>query len=780
MPFGKAFERILLILLNSMNSDQATVRSKGLKSVILIIERDPTILDKGTYVIRHMLNRACDSSPLVRDSALGLIAKCLSLRPALDDRVLECVIARASDSQIGVRKRSLKILRDIYLRSSNTDIKAMVSEALLYRMTDSEEAVVDVARELLEEMWMSPLAAPLGERRESVQRSLAIQEQASLMVKMVQRGANICSALNSFLNSMLGVDSKVTSWKFDTCKDVVATLFDEVVDNGDAVDQSRRQAVMRTLTVFARAKPDVFSAEQLEHLQVYVEHLSNNDDLHVFRSVIMIFRMVLPRISGVKTTFLAAVQKALLESLTKLGKRELNEVVSCLWTINDTLKTIERLSKVIISCIKAIANARKVNFEADNLKQKMTSLVRYMNIAGLFGKYCDFASDLQRFQAEFPWWKGDSVPALLIDVFAPFTAPTQPIPIRTAALDGFGSVCQAWPRLYLNNQVMTAFDTVFGERKPELERLLLDGFREFLGLEEKRFEGGPDLPSKAKSNGEAGRLEVSIATGQNDGIASSLAQRYLRHIVRIAMTDSDTLALGATEIIASVNRQGLVHPKECIPVLVALETSNNAVIAKIALREHHVLHEKHGSIVEKDYIKAAQQAFTYQKTIAGDVRGVTPRPFTSKLQPLYDVIKTSKGKSRKKFLGSLCTRIDFDPAKLDMSEDPPMHLQLVVFVSDNIAFFDYGTIDEVLFTIACLERMVSTTGTPIAHAIETEVLRGVPTADGDGSLAPTEDATMPPTVPPTRLRQLATSAAYTCTPIQRDNTKVRAKSRPRI
>ena len=210
---------------------------------------------------------------------------------------------------------------------------------------------------------------------------------------------------------------------------------------------------------------------------------------------------------------------------------------------------------------------------------------------------------------------------------------------------------------------------------------------------------------------------------QNDGVSSSLAQRYLQHIIRIATATQDLHALAAVEVIGSISRQGLLHPKECGPVLVALEGSQNATIAGIAFREHRTLHQKHETVLEKEYMKAVTQAYLYQRDIVGDALGASSHPFTSKLRSLYDIIKISKLKLRKKFLASLCSRIDFDPAKLDVGVegDVPPHLQFCRFLLDNMAFFEYNTVDEVLHVIACIERVVTTTGTSVAHAIETEI-----------------------------------------------------------
>ncbi|KAI9827212.1 MAG: Sister chromatid cohesion protein 2 [Thelocarpon impressellum] len=758
MPFSKAFERILLILLNSMNSDQATVRSKSMKSVIQLLEKDPTILDRGAYVMRSILTRTCDPSPLVRDSAVGLVGKCLTLKPVLEDQVWESVLARVTDAQVGVRKRAMKILKGIYLRNGRKEVKSTIADALLHRVKDADEGVSELARQTLEEIWITPFHRPAGAEDESVQHKLALTEQIFLIVKTVQRGESVASVLDSLIQASLSNESKSAAANFRVCKLMVAIMFDEILDESEQADKPKQSHILRTLTVFARANAKLFTGDQLELLQPYLQNLSTTDDLHVYRSVVVIFRWVLPHISSLKGNILLTVQGALLGSLSKLGKRELNEVIPCLWTINSVLKNPERLSRATISCLKGVYAARVADLSQPG--NVIPRVVKYLTIAGLFGKYCDFSSDVARFKADMPWWRDDSVPGLMVDVFAPFTRAKQPLVVRSASLEALGAICYTWPKQFLREQVYSAFDLVFAGGNQELETIVLTGFKDFLGSEERRSEKAAELPTGDEGHDlGSGRLGGALTANQNDGVSSSIAQRYLQHIIRIATATQDGHALLAVEVIGSVSRQGVLHPKECGPVLVALETSQNAVIAGIAFREHRTLHQKHETVLEKEYMKAVQQAFVYQRDIVGDARGATAQPYVSKLRPMFDVIKISKGKMRKKFLGSMCTRIDFDPGKLDVRADVPLHLQYARFLTENMAYFEYNTVEEVLHVISCIERLVAGTGTGVAHAIETEVFKmRMEPADSTVPQKPDVAAAAEQSVSDGRLRQLTAAS----------------------
>jgi cohesin loading factor subunit SCC2 len=119
---------------------------------------------------------------------------------------------------------------------------------------------------------------------------------------------------------------------------------------------------------------------------------------------------------------------------------------------------------------------------------------------------------------------------------------------------------------------------------------------------------------------------------------------------------------------------------------------------------------------------------------------------------MIDVLKISKVKNRKKFFENLCEKIDFDPAKLGL-EELPHHLEFSQFIIENMAFFEYASVDELLSAISAMEKVVAGTGTGIAHAIETEIFHvslDQPTQiDENGQSQPME-----PTVDSTRLLQL--------------------------
>jgi cohesin loading factor subunit SCC2 len=537
-------------------------------------------------------------------------------------------------------------------------------------------------------------------------------------------------------------------------------MFETIIDNSASYGNNTPSArdALQVLTIFAKSNAKLFTPEQVQLLQPYVSNVAGSDDLVIYRSVIIIFRHVLPHLSKAHNNFLASVRKELMPTISRMSKAILDDLVACLWIISDVLDDFQHLTRLVISSLTGIQKMKTINLNNPSRLELVRKLNKLLLITGMCGKHCDLDRQSKSFRASFPDWKDNSVSALMAYTFAPFASPEQPLDVRKAALEAIGMVCQSWPKNFESAKVWTQFLAAFEERDDEkrtpLETISMKAFKDFLLLEEKRSEKGTEGVVGMAADPTA-KLGV-MGGGQGDGIAISLAQRFLKPIIKIALSRQDEQAVLATEVMGCVIRQGLMHPKECATALVALETSQNPKIAEIAFREHRNSTVKYESILEKEYIRSVQLAYTYQRDVVKDTHGATLNPFAPKLHMLIEVLKMSKVKNRKRFFENLCARIDFDPEKMDI-EDLPDHLEFSQFIIENMAFFEYASIDELLAAIAAMERVVAGTGTGIAHAIETEILLislDQPSRiDENGQSQPVE-----PEISMTRLKKLTASS----------------------
>nr|OQO27761.1 hypothetical protein B0A51_04694 [Rachicladosporium sp. CCFEE 5018] len=717
--FCKAFTHVLSVLLNALADEHPTVKSRALKSVITILEKDPSVLDRNRTIMQHIFRCAEDKSALVRDSALRLIGKCTSLRPALDIIVYPQIIARSGDPQVGVRKTAIKMLKDIYLRNEGIDLRSTVANACISRLRDSEESVAELARSVMEEIWFAPYYAVQAQHEGGVQAKLRFQSQAALLVRTVDLGEDVSNLLVSLFRDLLA-KSKSSADTAKVCKTLIEVLSDGIIDPSDIPGSPSQDLILETLAVFARSCPTFITASHLERLEPYTQNLATDDDLAVYRSVLTILRFTMPHVHTLRSDFLQKLQTSLMFSIQKLPKPEIAEVASCLWTIDGQLKNTAKLVNLVIS---ALAGIRGMIGKPLGDDVKMVNRIgKLMNIVGQFGRACDFEAHIGTFRAseKLSSPNAKSVSELAIGILCAFTGPGQILAVREAALDAICAICLRWPSQYLRPEVTKAFDLIHKERIPSLEKIFLSGLEAFFAAQElpaDRQEG-----KHGAATGREGLESTYIATDQ-DGASSALAQRFLKDILRLALASCDDLALTATKLIASIVQQGLPHPKECGPSLVALETSPNPTIAKLAFVEHRVMHQKHETTVEKEYMRAMQQAFAYQQSVAGSVNGYVGQPPASKLKLFWEVLKEGKLKVRQKFLNNICQKFDFEAADLELQSGRSPHLDFVRFCCENLAFFEYDRTDDLLLLLAALDKTFAGNGTTVAQAIEQNVLQ---------------------------------------------------------
>ncbi|KAH0337933.1 hypothetical protein KCU74_g1401, partial [Aureobasidium melanogenum] len=759
LPFCRAFNKIFSKLLGTMAGDQASLRSKSLKSIEQLLEMDPTILDQGTFFINSIIRCLADNSTQVRDSALGLIAKCLSLRPKLDTMLYERVIMRAQDANLHVRKRAMKMLKDMYLRNDALNMKALIADTLINRVTDADESIVELARHTFDDIWMTPFHSISDSDTDSIKQKLRLREQTSLVINIVKRKTDTTEAvLPELLQQILSEKSKAAKANVVVCKEMVKLMFDAIIDPNELPESPPQQHVLQTLTIFSAANAKLFSADQLQTLQPYVKNLSTDDNLLVYRSAIVILRHTLPHMKNLNRDFLVNIQQALLGSFTRLPPAELKEVATCLWTLDGELHNTERLVKVTLSLYDQIKKGLPVDMNSNQAVAQKTR--RLITIAGHFGKAFNLDSYLGSFKEKFSDFKGEHVAFLAVDLICPFTKPSQPMVLRQAALDSVCMLCQAWPSQLMRADVCNAFKSALESDDQQLPMTLIVGLKDFYCAGDKPGESNL---VQVGTGVEAGteRLGNTYMATDRDGAATSIAQQFLGRIRDVALTSADALAFNAVQVVASIGRQGLVHPKETGPCFIALETCPDTKIATFAFQEHMGLYSKHEAMFEKEHIGAVHQAFTYQQNVAKSNEGYAGSPPTSKMHHFWEVLKTGKAKIRMKFLSTICGKagVGFDVLKVDMSDPLPSHVAFTRFVCENLAFFDYAKFDELQHLIDCIEKVMANTGTPVAHMVDVDILRmliekDVPMTDGESGITNGAISSQNKPVDPARSREL--------------------------
>ncbi|KAM0716029.1 hypothetical protein Q7P37_008543 [Cladosporium fusiforme] len=740
MTFCKAFQRLFGALLGALTDEHTLVKSRGIKSILTVVERDPSVLARNMNLFRRIIACMDDKSALVRENALNLIQTILALRADLTAIAQLAIERRASDPMPGVRKKAFKVLKDLYIandgsENNNSDIETQlkvrtgVANTLIRGMADLDENVVDIVRSTLEELWFAPFHGLSVKGDHAIQVKLKYRSQAQILTRSIEHGRHVGDDTRKHMESLVRnvlTKSKTAPANERVCKTLIEVLFDGIIDPSDIPGSPSADLVLETLTIFSRACPSLMEAAQLERLEPYTNNLTQGDDLVVYKSVLTILRHAMPHVHNLSHDVLTKLQMSLMKSISRLPRTEIAEVAACLWTIDGELKNTERLVNLVASALNNIRSMGGTDLSQD--PKVVNRITKLMNIVGQFGKACDFEAQLDTFKEKFKAPKTRSVADLAIEIVCPFTSPKQPLNIREAALDAVCAISQRWPKMFLRADVGSAFELTLKEKAQSLEEIFVSGLEGFFAQ--------LATPGNSQEEGAAAqitgreRLARTYVASDQDGASSELAQRFLPDIIRLAESapnpdSGDVLALTATKLIASILQQGLPHPKECGPTLVALETSPNDTIAQIAWKEHRVMHQKHETTIEKEYVRSVQRSLAYQQNVTGNLRGITasiPLP-KSKLHYFWDVLKAGKLKVKHKFITNICQKLEFEPADLNIRERAPSQLLLARYVCENLAFFEYDRTDDLLKLLSALEKTFASVGTPVAQAIESDILK---------------------------------------------------------
>ncbi len=108
-------------------------------------------------------------------------------------------------------------------------------------------------------------------------------------------------------------------------------------------------------------------------------------------------------------------------------------------------------------------------------------------------------------------------------------------------------------------------------------------------------------------------------------MSSAVVQRYLDHVLEAALSQNASIQSVAIDVLTFTVKQGLAHPLQSFPVIVALETSSFISISNRASALHAILQGKHASLLNARYVVSARKAFEYQrKIVGGSVQGTLP------------------------------------------------------------------------------------------------------------------------------------------------------------
>ncbi|KAJ2371763.1 Sister chromatid cohesion protein 2, partial [Coemansia sp. RSA 2607] len=782
LPLYRSFDMLLTRVVMALSASQVTLRSKALRSLNQIASQRPSVLYQANvkYAINHRLQ---DSSPQVREAAIDLIGRHISQNPELTDQYYEFISVRVLDKGPSVRKRVMRILREIYLTSTNLTQLVDIGVRILQRTGDDERSIRELALKTLQELWFTSGEHTVVEDEDGVRGeatgnifNLLTPDSQRDMLKRVRVMTGVMEATRSreLSELMAGLfdyaTSKTTNPEAEDAllvvRCVIDALFEQLlrseensVDStvdvisdtaGDTISSASvfsTAACFRFISALSRIAPEAVG-QHSEMLSIYLKTSSEADEDMVY-NVLEIFNNTLLSIPHPSAHFLSTLESDLISLLSSSPQGILTIAVPCLCTLIDKITwNYAKLIRLFRSCALQLYREHK-RIASGSTTGAMTpkNLMRFIMLAGLTCRHFDFDKCRKEQGEHFKDLDqiiSATVPEFMNDMLLSFATLSSSLPVQLAAVQMLGQIHIKQPQLALELRSRALMDKIFSSGSPGHKLQVVRNFLEFLRADAKRYaerlneEKGKVREVDAKTLvGDTGDMSVA-------GVGASLMQTYLDRIIDSTfLSGAALLRVSGFEVISLVLEQGLAHPLKCVPALIALGTSSDAYIRNKALKLHQDLCFKYASFIHSRDIEGVRLAYEFQVQIRGkpedvvgyndtaDIRDTSDRPVAF-LQPLYSQLR-SKRVRRNEFLSLLVRIGDFDSGLSYGASQTGSgggtgtstgtggaDISFTRFVVENLAAFDFKYLDEVLHVIYQISAVIAGTGLNIYHQFESE------------------------------------------------------------
>ena len=217
------FQRIVLLL----DSVHVSVRSKVLRSIQIIVNVDCEVLMQP-QIASTVVHCIQDSSAVVRDAAIELIGKYLINSDSalnfseITKQYYKVVTDRILDIGINVRKRVIKLLKDIYINTkyedylNNKEILKDICRKILKRTTDDEKSVKELALKSIQEIWFNSFFSPELTAIENLKNNLS-----SLNTISTTTSSTSINLINTMIDGTSGFTKETLDDKEEKIKDMI-------------------------------------------------------------------------------------------------------------------------------------------------------------------------------------------------------------------------------------------------------------------------------------------------------------------------------------------------------------------------------------------------------------------------------------------------------------------------------------------------------------------------------------------------------------------------------
>ncbi|KAI0366939.1 hypothetical protein BV20DRAFT_951369 [Pilatotrama ljubarskyi] len=719
-----SFQPILTVVLQALDAPPVFMRTKALKALGQIVTSDPSILS-APNVRRGIETHLLDSSPAVRDAAVELIGKYIVDSPKFAADYYQKIADRIADTGLGVRKRVIKLLKSYYNATEDRATRIDVCTRIVLRMLDEDDTVKDLAIKTIEELWfMNPASVPKANA--SSQDKSELLTKVAIIMGVAAQFRDRQSPLEDLLHRIMAdKEENDRTALHQRYVEVCETLIDGLVDASDLPGFTVLNCV-QTIYLFTSAYPAVLSGSNAATLLPYLKNATTPEEQTTSDYLLRIFRASIPHMPKTAAKFgqelQLALQPMILKPSTAAGVQGLQETVACMCaTVHHITHNFDRIVGLLRSCNARLQQAIKKPSSQTLAAAEQRALSILLFITSLLCEHCNFDRlriEQDKFKADIDKITQGSVNEHVYLCLLKLYEKYEDSGLRGRILQCLGFLFRAQPALMTAEPSAKIMDAIFASPQEEARGRLLKILQDFLMSEAGKHAANEKATAGPKGKLTSGKVNMEELIGNTEGFAdsgvsSAIVQRYLDKILDAALSQTAQIQAAAVDILTFTIKQGLAHPLQSFPVIVALETSSNPHLSSRASALHAILHSKHTSLLNARFVNSARASFDYQKRVdPGAVKGyrMTPCP-TAVLQRWYSLAREKRA-TRQDFLRALVKVFDVELGKSSQDD-----VDFTRYMAENFASFEYKTQEEPLTVVKSLTAVLSTAGMQLVETL---------------------------------------------------------------
>ncbi|XP_069819185.1 nipped-B-like protein isoform X3 [Dendropsophus ebraccatus] len=713
-PFAQSFDIYLTQILRVLGENAIAVRTKAMKCLSEVVAVDPSILAR-LDMQRGVHGRLMDNSTSVREAAVELLGRFVLCRPQLAEQYYDMLVERILDTGISVRKRVIKILRDICLEQPTFPKITEMCVKMIRRVND-EEGIKKLVNETFQKLWFTP--TPEKDKAAMTRKILNITD---VVAACRDTGYDwFEQLLQNLLKSEEDASYKPVK---KACTQLVDNLvehilkYEESMADSDSrgVNSGRLVACITTLFLFSKIRPQLMVKHAMTMQPYLTTKCSTQNDFMVICNVAKILELVVPLMEHPSETFLATIEEDLMKLIIKYGMTVVQHCVSCLGAV---VNKVTQNYKFVWACFNryygALIKLKTEHQEDPNstvLTTNKPALLRSLFTVGALCRHFDFDQEDFKGSSKVSVNIKDKVLELLLY----FTKHSDE-EVQTKAIIGLGFSFIQHPILMFEVEVKNLYNNILSDKNSSvnLKIQVLKNLQTYLQEEDTRMQQA-DRDWKKVSKQEDLKEMGDISSG----MSSSIMQLYLKQVLESFFHKQSSVRHFALNVIALTLNQGLIHPVQCVPYLIAMGTDPEPSMRNKADQQLVEIDKKYTGFIHMKAVAGIKMSYLVQQAITSDpkrmVRGFRQDETTSALcSHLYSMIRSNR-QHRRAFLIALLNLFD-DAAKTEVT--------MLLYIADNLACFPYQSQEEPLFIMHHIDITLSVSGSNLLQSFRESMVKG--------------------------------------------------------